>query len=290
MVDATLPGRSRVLKVTFMECGHLIPLPVRKPIVASNGVAVAHPVDLVAAKMEACCNRGAQRDYEDVAEALAAWPRWCREGAGMALPNRSRTELGRALAAPPSEVAAALPEPALRRLQAFARSLGRPDPRAGAMKEAASATALGYDPHPEAVRWHGTPIPPIHEPLAKTAMRWETASRVWWNGAPWTVLRNASQYLWQVMDYGRDGDIDHTLRDLPPASWMRALDRARPGLLSKGSYVLWSLVFGRRPTGWRCGWPDAAHALDCRMLSRDSRERLRQRQQRVVRELTVHRP
>lgn len=127
MVDATLAGHSRALKVNFMECGRLIPLPTRKPIVAPNGVAVAHPVDLVAAKMEACCNRGAQRDYEDVAEALSAWPRWCREGAGKALPNRSWTEIGRALAAPPSEVAAALPPAALRGLQAFARSLGRPD-------------------------------------------------------------------------------------------------------------------------------------------------------------------
>jgi len=127
MVDGTLPGRSRTVKVTFMECGHLIPQPTRKPVEAPNGVAVAHPVDLVAAKLEACCNRGAQRDYEDVAEALAAWPGWCREAAGKALPNRGRAEIGRALAAPPLEVSAALPTEALRSLQAFARGLGRPE-------------------------------------------------------------------------------------------------------------------------------------------------------------------
>ena len=151
------------------------------------------------------------------------------------------------------------------------------------MKETESV--LGYDPHPEAVRWRGTPTPPIDEPLAKTAKRWEIAGRVWWNGPPWTVLRNGSQYLWHVMDYGRDGDIEHTLRDLPPSLWTRALDRARPGLLSKGSYVLWSLAFDRVSLGWQCDWPDGAHALDCRMLSGECRERLLERQRRVDPEL-----
>ena len=149
------------------------------------------------------------------------------------------------------------------------------------MKEAESAAVLGYNPHPEAVRWQGTPIPPVHNPLARTAERWAIADRVWWNGPPWTVLRNASCYLWHVMDYGRDEDIDHTLRDLPPSIWTRALDQAKPGLLSKGSYTLWSLVFDRVSLGWQCDWPDAAHALDYRMLSGESRERLRQRLRRA---------
>ena len=127
MVDAVIAGRSRAVTVTFMECGHLIPMPTRKPLEAPNGAAIAHPVDLVAAKIEACLGRGAQRDYEDIAEALAAWPRWCREAAGRALPNRGRAAIGRALAAPPMEVAATLRPEALRRLQAFARDLERPE-------------------------------------------------------------------------------------------------------------------------------------------------------------------
>ena len=52
MVDAVLKGNSRELTVTFMECGRIIPFPVRDPITAPNGVAVAHPVDLIAAKIE----------------------------------------------------------------------------------------------------------------------------------------------------------------------------------------------------------------------------------------------
>ena len=148
------------------------------------------------------------------------------------------------------------------------------------MSETALAAALGYDPHPEIDRWNGTPIPPVRCPLERTAPRWAIADRVWRSGPPWTVLRNASCYLWHVMDYGRDEDIDHALRDLPPPSWRRALDEARPGSLSKGSYVLWSLVFGRMAPGSPCDWPDAAHLLDCRMLAGESRGRMYERHRR----------
>lgn len=129
MVDAKVrDGVSQdVLTVTFMECGHMIPLPTRDPLTAANGVAVAHPVDLVAAKVEACLSRGATRDYVDVAEALGAWPSWCRDEVPAALPERSRSAIGRALAAPPREVMRELPRSSLRRLRTFARELGRLD-------------------------------------------------------------------------------------------------------------------------------------------------------------------
>ena len=137
---------------------------------------------------------------------------------------------------------------------------------------------LGYDPRVELNRWRGTPIPPVKNPLSRTPKRWEIANRVWWNGPPWTVLRNASHYLWQVMDYGTHEDIRHALRDVTEDSWLRALDEARPGLLSKGSYVLWSLVFGRMHLDDPpCDWPDSAHRSDVRPLAGESRERLRQR-------------
>ena len=127
MVDAKVRDAvaQRVLTVTFMECGHMIPHPTREPLTAPNGVAVAHPVDLVAAKVEACLNRGATRDYADIAEAVNAWPSWCREEVPEALPARSRSAIGRALAAPPREVVRGLPRDSMRRLRTFARELGR---------------------------------------------------------------------------------------------------------------------------------------------------------------------
>ena len=90
MIDAVLQADQRKLTITFMECGRMVPMPTRDPCIASNGVMVAHPVDLVASKIEACCNRQAMRDYRDVAEALVAWPNWCRESVEKALPGRSQ--------------------------------------------------------------------------------------------------------------------------------------------------------------------------------------------------------
>ncbi|MCY3793718.1 MAG: hypothetical protein OXG51_05010 [Gammaproteobacteria bacterium] len=145
------------------------------------------------------------------------------------------------------------------------------------MSVAASAKALGYDPRPELDHWLGTPIPPVRNPLRQTPERSAIADRVWWNGPPWTILRNAAHYLWHVMDYGRPEDVRHTLRDVSRETWIWALDEARPGLLSKGSYVLWSLTFDRIGLDDPCSWPDSAHRLDCRPLSGDDPHRLRWR-------------
>ncbi len=134
---------------------------------------------------------------------------------------------------------------------------------------------LGYDPRPNLRQWRGTPIPPVDAPLARTPERWQTAGRVWWHGPPWTVLRNGDCYLWAVMDHGWPEDVRHALADVPEARWRRALAHARPGLVSKGSYVLWSLYFDALdpgdPLAW---WPDAAHLRDRRPLAGQSRERM----------------
>ncbi len=133
-------------------------------------------------------------------------------------------------------------------------------------------THLGYDPHPELRQWKGTPIPPIDDPLAASPRRSEIAQRVWWNGPAWTVLRNASRYLWHVMDYGFAADIGFTLRDVERARWVRALETARPGWLSRGSFVLWSCYFGLMADDGICDWPHNAHRRDIRPLAHDTRE------------------
>ena len=150
--------------------------------------------------------------------------------------------------------------------------------------ETSLAAELGYDPRPSLRRWRGTPIPPVQNPLKGSAQRFRIAGRVWWNGPPWTILRNASHYLWHVMDYGRADDIEFTVKDVPRPLWLAALDDARPGLLSKGSYELWSLVLGRvKCEDPPCDWPDNAHRLDVRPLAGETRERLRARH-RLARE------
>ena len=52
---------------------------------------------------------------------------------------------------------------------------------------------------------------------------------------------------------------------------------ARPGKLSKGSYVIWSLAFGLITPGTRCDWPDNAHLHDVRPLAKTMREQLHER-------------
>ena len=122
MVDAVIEGKHRKLNLTFMETGRLIPLPSQNPLKAPNGVAVAHPEDLVAAKMEACISRGMPRDYQDIVAAFSAWP-----GLGKtimySLPTRSVSSVGRALASPPADVEAVLDPQSRHQLHQLARQL-----------------------------------------------------------------------------------------------------------------------------------------------------------------------
>ena len=122
MVDVLLPAASRAISMTFMECGHLIPAPTRSPLRAANGVAVAHPIDLIAAKVQACFGRGELRDYEDLAEAARAWPAWCRT-ACLSLPGRKAADVAGVLSSPPQHIN--IDRTLLERLQAFASKLVR---------------------------------------------------------------------------------------------------------------------------------------------------------------------
>ena len=132
---------------------------------------------------------------------------------------------------------------------------------------------FGYDPRPDIERWRGTPIPPVSNPLARTPDRWRIAEWVWWNGPPWTVLRNASYFLWHVMDYATDADRHLMMADVPPEVWLRALEDARPGQLSKGAYCLFSRLLDRMGPAEICDWPDDAHLRDIRPLAGETRER-----------------
>ena len=145
------------------------------------------------------------------------------------------------------------------------------------MSIAEDVGSLGYDPRPDLSLWRGTPIPPVCKPLRITPERAKIANRVWWNGPPWTVLRNRAYYLWHVMDHGISSDIRHALSDISPESWVWALGEAQPGLLSRGSFILWSLTFDLIREGDRCDWPDTAHRRDWRPLAGESREHMRGR-------------
>ena len=124
LFDIVVPGEREVM-VTFMEWGHLIPEPGEDPMTAANGVRVAHPVDLVAAKVQACVSRETTRDYADIAAAVGAWSRWTLSGVE-AVVNQGvydAPRIARVLADPPPAAVHELDARSLARLRRFARDL-----------------------------------------------------------------------------------------------------------------------------------------------------------------------
>ena len=93
-------GHGRDIQVSFLYSRRIIPPPTQPPRIAANGVAVASPLDLVRAKLEAVCNRGVAKDYADLAAAFRAWPGMAHQAFDL-VPNRSRYDLDIVLGNPP---------------------------------------------------------------------------------------------------------------------------------------------------------------------------------------------
>ncbi|MDE0419485.1 MAG: nucleotidyl transferase AbiEii/AbiGii toxin family protein [Gammaproteobacteria bacterium] len=102
VIEATCPGADRDILVTFLEVTGLVPPALDPSRPAPNGVPVASPRDLVRAKLEAICNRGAAKDYADIAAAFEAWPEMSA-AAFYTIDGRSAQEIAIALANPPAD-------------------------------------------------------------------------------------------------------------------------------------------------------------------------------------------
>lgn len=74
IIDIRSQEEGRVIQWNFIEFGLGMPPPAKPPLAAPNGVAVAHPQDILTMKLEALCERKQLRDYRDVAAIAAAWP------------------------------------------------------------------------------------------------------------------------------------------------------------------------------------------------------------------------
>ena len=146
------------------------------------------------------------------------------------------------------------------------------------MSESELQQDLGYDPQSDVTHWNGTPIPPVSHPLTLTPERDAVARHVWWNGDPWTILRNGPRYIQCVMDHGYDKHVRWTLRGVEPRLWQLALEEARPGILSLSSYILWSQVVLNRFPDDAPDWPRSAHRNDIPPLRGFPRESFYERQ------------
>lgn len=125
--------------------------------------------------------------------------------------------------------------------------------------------------------WHGTPIPRVDDPINPTPELEAIASRIWWHGPPAMALRNANAFLWQIMDYANDEDIDTALRAIERKRWLRAINEAPPRHVSRGAVILWRLRFGLPTEHIRQTWPRHTHRNDIKPLANESRERLYER-------------
>ena len=97
---ATVAGNARDIQVSFLYSRMIVPPPMQQPRMAANGVAVASPLDLVRAKLEAVCNRGVAKDYADLAAAFRAWPGMAHQAFDL-VPKRSRHDLNIVVGNPP---------------------------------------------------------------------------------------------------------------------------------------------------------------------------------------------
>ena len=121
---------------------------------------------------------------------------------------------------------------------------------------------LGYDPLPDVHIWQGNALPPVDDPLSWSPMRERIAGRVFWQGPSWNILRNSVHYLHRVMDYGKMFDAVYTFLDVDRTMWLRALDEARPGSVSRRAFFLWSRIFARDPTESPHDWMASRHVHD----------------------------
>ena len=105
MADGTVKGPAGKVRITMMEAGWMVPLPVREPVFDGAGRAVAHPIDLLAAKMTACVNREKWEDYVDLAHGWSKWQAGWKEGLEIAASMiGGEGRVTKALALRPSEV------------------------------------------------------------------------------------------------------------------------------------------------------------------------------------------
>lgn len=108
---------------------------------------------------------------------------------------------------------------------------------------------LGYDPQPDVKFWHGTPIPPCQNPLPAIPRLVEIAKKMWWNGDPWTILRNRHAFLAHAMDWASHEDYLYLWNEISRDEWIDMLRQLRPGQVSTRSYRLCMRLAGLLPSG-----------------------------------------
>lgn len=139
-----------------------------------------------------------------------------------------------------------------------------------------TAADLGYDPRPHVRDWRGTPIPSVDRPLPASGGLEAVAERMWWNGPPWTILRNGPSFLRHVMDHGRPDDVATCERVVPAELWTQTLLEAKPGSMSRTAHRWFCVKRGLFRIRDLPAWP-RSHLFDHRGRANEDRMRMYER-------------
>lgn len=145
-------------------------------------------------------------------------------------------------------------------------------------KRVRDATTLGYDPRPDVSTWHNTPIPPLMNPLPATKRLKSIAQYMWWNGPPWTILRNRHEFLAHAMDWADPDDFLFLWNTLPRADWIAMLKTRKPGQVSTRSYCLCMSMAGCLSSSDSLDdeWLENRHVKDLLFSNRRTAQELRE--------------
>lgn len=131
---------------------------------------------------------------------------------------------------------------------------------------------LGYNPHPDIEVWHGTPIPPCDNPLPASDKLVAIAKKMWWNGDPWTILRNRNAFLAHSMDWATHEDYLYLWNQIDRKDWINMLQQLQPGQVSTRSYRLCMRLAGLIPLGAPISkeWRANRHVKDLMFMNQRS--------------------
>lgn len=121
---------------------------------------------------------------------------------------------------------------------------------------------LGYDPRPGQMDWHNTPIPRVDNPLPATPELIKIAKSSWWNGEPWTILRNRYVFLRHAIDYASHEHVDYLWDHIPREDWIKMLETSRPGQVSTRSWRLYRMLAGLDHVNIDKEWFQPLHIKD----------------------------
>ena len=103
---------------------------------------------------------------------------------------------------------------------------------------------LGYDLRSEQTDWYNTPIPRVNRPLPATPELVDIARRIWWNGDPWTILRNRYEFLRAAIDLATPDQCNYLWDLIPREDWINMLQSCYPGQVSTRAWRFWRMQAG----------------------------------------------